>query len=201
MTRFLLCVCLLVCVHSVISSQRPSNQKEWSEMVRNKVREIRVSRSVPDDTGIPVVDIQEHYSNAFRAVNNKARIQIPTDEEMDIEGQYIVLLQSDTSQAHLYDTINILQNADAQSSGKLVARHIKPIRTIAKGFTATLGNRVVGLVRYIIISVCYIINYYASIHLFIHLFIHLSIFPFVCLSIYLSIYLFFPCLNPLINVI
>ena len=174
----------------------------------NKVREVRVSRSIPDDTGIPIVDIQEHYSNAFRAVNNKARTQTATyeemgieghatDQEMGIEGQYIVLLQSDTSQADLYDTINILQDANAQSSGRLIVKHIKPIKTIAKGFTATLGNRVVGLV-------CYDIIIYYELHYLLICFypsVHLSIYLSFRLSIYLSIYLSFPCLHLLINVI
>ena len=169
----------------------------------NKVREIRVSRSIPDDTGIPIVDIQEHYRNAFRAVNearmqiNAFRQPIATDGERGIEGQYIVLLQSDTSQAHLYDTINILQNADARSSGKLIAKHIEPIKTIAKGFTATLGKRVVDLVRYIIIIS--MVTSFVNMLLSICSFIYLSFLSFVCLSIYLSIYLSFPCLHLLIN--
>ena len=120
---------------------------EWEKLVDKTVSELRTKRSVPEAEH-SIVSLQEHYSDAFQKLNenHRATFQQYGDTQAPVHGRYIVMLDSRVSDEYLDHTVRILENADATSDGRLVARHIKPFRILGKGFTATLGRKMLVLV-------------------------------------------------------
>lgn len=143
--------------------RRTVSLSEWEESVISAASHggSRAKRGTePEDA---IADVQEHYRNAFKELEKAtstaaeykrqgtgmASVQSHHtigDIAEPVYGRYIVTLDDSLSNRDLYHTIAILEDAYTNSKGHLVAKHIKPFHTIGKGFTATLGRKVIALV-------------------------------------------------------
>ncbi len=148
----------LTVAYTTTSSAIIEPLSEWENLVDSTVTEIRKKRYVHEAEHM-IDNLHHHYSNVFEEIN--AFNRFPTiqedrkysadaigDIQTPVHGRYIVMLQSYISDAQLDRTVQILTTANANSDGRVVAKHIKPFRNVGKGFTATLGPTVLGLVSY-----------------------------------------------------
>ena len=127
---------------------------EWEKLVDRTLSDIRSKRNVYE-AEYRIYDLHGHYSRAFKDINGLNRFptiqdnrenSVIGDIQAPVNGRYIVMLQNSVSDAVLDETVRILNDASAASYDHVVAEHIKPFRTVGKGFTATLGPVVLGLV-------------------------------------------------------
>ena len=138
----------VIAASSPIHSQIAATHEDWVNMVQETVQELRTSRSLPD---VHIEDLSEYYRQAFEELNDEVSIQVmygnhQYSSEKILHERYIVFLQNDVSDDRLDHIVNVLRKAQRNSNQAFVADHIKPFRHIGKGFTATLGARVVKIV-------------------------------------------------------
>lgn len=138
----------VIATSSPIYSQKATTHEEWIKMVQETVEELRTSRSLPD---VHIEDLSDYYRQAFEQLNDEVSIQVmygnrQYSSEKILHERYIVFLQNDVSDDRLDHIISVLQKAQRDSNEAFVADHIKPFRHIGKGFTATLGAKVVKIV-------------------------------------------------------
>lgn len=138
----------VIAASSPIYSQKATTHEEWIKMVQETVEELRTSRSLPD---VHIEDLSDYYRQAFEQLNDEVSIQVmygnrQYSSEKILHERYIVFLQNDVTDDRLDHIISVLQKAQRDSNEAFVADHIKPFRHIGKGFTATLGAKVVKIV-------------------------------------------------------
>lgn len=154
----------LITINQITSARhngdRTASLSEWENLVSMAARSHKSieKRGIYGEPEDEIVDIQEHYRSAFNKLDEKPRqrhhvagIQSHDQEDMGdiaepVYGRYIVSLESTLTNRDLYHTVAILEDAYTNSGGNLVAKHIKPFHNIGKGFTATLGKKVIALV-------------------------------------------------------
>lgn len=148
---------ILVSVNAVALGD-PASLSKWEALVDKTVKELRNKRSIGPEPEHHIADLQDHYTTTFMDMNNRHRASIQedrygapaasmmSDTQAPVNGRYIVLLNNGVSDWHLDETVRILEQANYNSNGRLVAKHIKPFRTLGKGFTATIGRNMLSIV-------------------------------------------------------
>ncbi len=71
--------------------------------------------------------------------------------QVPVNDRYIIMLNNGARSVTGIcrdETIRIMEEANYNSNGRLVAKHIKPLRTLMKGFTATKMSIVSSLHNY-----------------------------------------------------
>ena len=132
-----------------------STVEDWESMVDDEITKKRESRSIPlqEDDAVYITDLKDHYTEAFADINDVASVEesfYPSSREMTreriVKARYIVFMTEDSSDKHLDRVVGVLEKANRESNGHYIAKHIKKIRYVGKGFSATLSSSVVELV-------------------------------------------------------
>ena len=115
------------------------------------VQELKMNADSRPEPEHHIVSLQDHYTKAhmdFDAIieQDRRRGDMMSSTQFPVTGRYIIMLNNDVSDWHLSETIRIMEGANDNSNGRLVAKHFKPIRTVMKGFTATIGKRMLSIV-------------------------------------------------------
>lgn len=156
MFKFLLILYALVLAEALPAGHTvPSTVEEWESMVEHELSKRRNSRSLPlqEDEAVYITDLKDHYTEAFTNINDLAAVEesfYPSGREMTrerkVRARYIVFMTEESTDHHLDRVVRVLEKANRESNGHYVAKHIKKIRYVGKGFSATLSSSVVGLV-------------------------------------------------------
>ncbi|XP_011410142.1 PREDICTED: proteinase T-like [Amphimedon queenslandica] len=134
----------------------PSTVEEWESMVEHEISKRRESRGLPlqEDEAVYVTDLKDHYTEAFTNINDLAAVEesfYPSGREMTrerkVKARYIVFMTEESTDHHLDRVVRVLEKANRESNGHYVAKHIKKIRYVGKGFSATLSSSVVELLK------------------------------------------------------
>ena len=155
---------ILVSVNAVALGDPAASLSKWETLVDKTVKELRNKRSIDPEPEYHIASLQYHYTSTFKDMNNRHQASIQedrygapaasmmSDTQAPVNGRYIVLLNNGVSEWHLDETVRILEQANYNSNGRLVAKHIKPFRTLGKGFTATIGEKMLAIVSIILWS-------------------------------------------------
>ena len=147
---------------------KAENHEHWERIVRRSARDWH-DPFYRDDTA-HIVNVQDYYRRVLESgwdeeeelaylmrqpwdmYGERAEIQDISKADSTVEitkripGRYIVMLQTHSDDYILDRTIAILQQANAESEGRIRADHITPLRSIGPGFTATMNSKTVELV-------------------------------------------------------
>lgn len=203
MLKLLLALVLWTGFSGYAAEDKVYTVEEWEAMFESEVRRTRESRSIPvEDDAAYIYDLRDHYTAAFQSINDVATAEEAFNpvhgektREEKVKGRFIVFMTDDSDDGHLNRLVRSLTKANRESNGHYIAKHIKKIRHIGKGFSATLSANVVHMVRYnpltgsITFSLC---NYYSH-----HCFYICSIIVRNCLwHLFLSVHV-----NSILNII
>ena len=141
---------VLVSVNAVALGD-PASLSKWEANVNMIVQELEMNADSRPEPEHHIVSLQDHYTKAHmdfqaRIEQDRKRGDMTSSTQFPVTGRYIVMLNKDVSDWHLSETIRIMEEANDNSNGRVVAKHFKPIRTLMKGFTATIGKKMLSIV-------------------------------------------------------
>lgn len=154
---------------------KAESHEHWERIVRRSAQDWN-SPFYVDDTQ-HIVNVQEYYRQALEngwsdereaelarlmqennlwgpvnaRIQTQGQIMSSTDEQKNIPGRYIVMLNSEADEQVLDRTIALLQQAHVESNGKIRTDHVTPMRHL-RGFTATMCSKTVELVSIVLCS-------------------------------------------------
>ena len=138
---------------NAVALGNPTSLSKWEADVNTIVQELNAD--IEPEPEHHIVSLQDHYNQAH--LDLQARIEedrkgdmMMRSMQLPVTGRYVVLLNKGVSDWHLDETIRILEEANYNSNGRLVAKHFKPLRILMKGFTATIGKKMLSIVSSVV---------------------------------------------------
>ena len=123
------------------------DEQEWEDEDRERTQELaRLMHYFFDHIG------GQQDQAVDQATAQEGRHVGDRDIQKPIPGRYIVMLDSSADVETLDRTVAVLQRANAESEGRIRAEHIRSIRNLGVGFTATMNSKAVELVSGIFYS-------------------------------------------------